>query len=189
MVNIRYQLLCLFFLFGAGMSAQEFDRTGLLRTSLTIAPGLQVNTGISMIYLHGFLEYFPEEKVSIRGNGYYCVDSWAEDSRIAMNHTLSFGCMYHPVPGRIDPYAGIEPALLFVKIRNDRQTFVAVPPVAGVVPGMGLTAGCSYFVSRYFNFFAQGTYMVAARFQETYVPISVSDVRISAGLGFSLPVK
>lgn len=189
MVGIRCIGLISLLIWSCCLQAQDFDRTGLLKASLTIAPGISVTEGNTNIYLHGFLEYYPESKVSLRGNGYYFIASGDPQDRVFMNHTLSFGCLYHPLEGKLDPFFGVEPSLLFVKIRDNRMTFAAEPPVSGVLPGMSLTAGCNYFISPYFNFFVSGGYMLAARFQETYEPVSVSDIRISAGLGFALPVK
>ena len=52
-----------------------FVRKGLLKATGTISPSLMLNHKINNIYLSGELEYFLENKISVRGDGLLYMDS------------------------------------------------------------------------------------------------------------------
>ena len=63
--------------FATGMFAQDdttkFRYHSVLKGDATISPGYLLNTTQTNIYINGSLEYFPQERVSLRGESFVMV--------------------------------------------------------------------------------------------------------------------
>ncbi|MFO0357563.1 MAG: hypothetical protein ACK50A_11465 [Sphingobacteriaceae bacterium] len=166
------------------VKAQEaFTRTGLIKAMATISPSKMFGYNESYFYLHGNLEGYVNEKVSIAGEGYLFLgeQSKAPQSFKTLNN-LFFGMNYHKVKGSADLYIGLQPGVAIGKLNTDSLKV----PIAhvGVSPVFSAVSGVNYFVGNYFNFFIQLRYIAGEHNYDFHK--SLSEIRLSAGLGFNI---
>jgi hypothetical protein len=163
-------------------------RTGLLKTSLTLSKGqMLANNGYSTAYLHGFLEYFPSERVSLRGDSYLQVlnrpsDNLSTSFPLESNHTVFSGVMYHFLAGAFDPYVGLQPGLAYGRLGLPFTLEYSLSPV------LGITGGANYYVGKYFNFFLSAQWVQGKATTKEIGAFSLNEIRVSGGLGFNLDV-
>ncbi len=159
-------------------------RAGLIKTTLTLSPSKSLSTSNKYFYLHGILEGYLTNSLSFSGEGYLYrgkISGGASD--FYDNHALFFGFSKHFVKGNLDFHLGIQPGLSFTKVRPpydnvwDNTKMTVNPLFSGLV-------GVNYFVGKYVHFFLQ-TRLVLGEHQSDY-PINISDLRLSAGLGFNI---
>ncbi|MFN5418224.1 MAG: hypothetical protein ACK5B9_14295 [Flavobacteriia bacterium] len=178
------------FLVATNLFAQENSviRPGLIKTSLTISPSKLLSTSNSYFYLHGFLEGYLNEKISVAGEGYFYQGIINEGrSDFKYNHALFFGFSRHFTKNNFDFYLGIQPGVMITKINPPYDNMwdnVWDNSKAAVNPSVSALMGINYFVGKYVHFFVQSR-LVLAEHQTDY-PRNISDLRISAGLGFNL---
>ncbi len=75
-------------------------------------------------------------------------------------------------------------ALKFVKIKTDNDKINIPPNKISFNPLISLSFGYNFFINKYFYFFIQNTWVYGENI--LYYPVNISDVRISAGLGFHI---
>jgi hypothetical protein len=165
--------------------AQENNtiRKGLINGQLTLSTSSMFAEKQSYFYLHGSLEYFISNKISVSGEGYYYLGNLSNDSSIFnYNHSLFFGASKHFTKKNNDFYLGIQPGISISKLDANTiqiaETHVAVNPLASIVTGY------NFYINNYFHFFVQ-TRMIAGEtnFDEHK---NMVEIRFSAGLGFNL---
>lgn len=112
------RILCLTFVLCSQAFSQEKSvlRTGLLSAGLTLSPAYMFGDGESYFYLHGGLEGYVSDKVSLTGDGSYYLGSSAETSYFAYNHSLFFGASRHFTANGHDFYIGLQPGLSFTRL-------------------------------------------------------------------------
>lgn len=74
-------------------SQNDFNRKGGIKSMLTISSGKSLELESSNFYLHGNLEFFVQENLSISGEGFYSTPnnvSYGERS-FEFSHSLFFG--------------------------------------------------------------------------------------------------
>ncbi len=163
------------------MQAQNINGyPGLLRTSLTIAPGRLLDHGQSYIYLHGFLELFPEAHVSLRGDIYQMVTPQTAGVGLKQNTHLLYGAAIHHNKGISDLYAGLEPGISFTQTQTLPINFL---PTWSVFTGYHLS------VWKYFNLFAEARLLSTRYSRAPEGNIRLNELLFSAGLGFQVPLK
>jgi hypothetical protein len=170
--------------------AKSFDRTHMIAASATFSPGIFLSSGVSSNYLHGFLEYFPQSNVSLKGESYlFLKPSAGSNHPLSQNSSLLFGGLYHfKNNGSLDPYIGFQPGLAFVTSYPDGlnyPTFVAIQ-AKEVVPLITFSTGINYYVNRYFHFFGSVRYLYGQGVQSVAYFTQFSELRFSFGLGFNL---
>ena len=158
-------------------------RKGLLSDQLTLSTSSMFSEKQSYFYLHGSLEYFVSDKISLAGEGYYYLGNLSNDASIFnYNHSLFFGASKHFTIKNNDFYLGIQPGISISKLDANTnkllETHVAINPLASIV------AGYNFYVNKYFHFFVQ-TRLIEG---ETNFDIhkNMAEIRFSAGLGFNL---
>jgi hypothetical protein len=170
-----------------------FDRTQMIAASATFSPGIFFHNGISSNYLHGFLEYFPESNVSLKGEGYlFLSPSSGRYHPLTQNSSLLFGGLYHfNKNGQFDPYIGLQPGLAFVVSYPDGINYPIFVSVQAreIVPLITLSTGINYYVNRYFHFFGSVRYLYGQGAQSAAYFTQFSELRFSFGLGFNLAKK
>ena len=167
--------------------AQEemYIRPGLLKASATIAPGKMLNRTVNTIYLSGFLEYHTEKNFSLRGDTYWYIDGVAQkptDVMLANASRTYFGAFYHVNLKNWDNYIGFQPGISFLR-------FGAISPKISVCPSFALTAGTTFYVWKYFHFFANLTYVNSKAYGLNGGSLRADELIFSAGLGFQLMTK
>lgn len=168
-------------------AAQEeiYIRPGLLKASATIAPGKLLNRTVNTIYLSGFLEYHIEKNLSLRGDTYWYIDGTAEkatDITLRNASRTYFGVFYHKNVKNWDNYLGFQPGLSFLR-------FGAISNKTSVCPSFALTAGTSFYVWKYFHFFANLSYVNSIAHGINGGSMRADELIFSAGLGFNLNTK
>ena len=164
-----------------------FVRKGLLKATATISPSLMLNHKINNIYLSGELEYFLENKVSVRGDGLLYMDSQQKTPLMKQNSILCFGALYHFSKNKNDLFIGIQPAAVFSQ-PNSLDTSLNVYPLQ-INPGFSVMAGYTFYVWDYCNFYFNARYLSAKYVGTTKGAIKLDEIIFSAGLGFQIHTK
>jgi hypothetical protein len=183
---MRKLIVVLFFLMNIGAFSQTentaFFRRGMLSAQLTLSPSYMLEEKVGYFYLHGNIEGFVSENISISGDGFLSMGSLTSDEqKLEYNHNLLFGGYYHFTNSANDLYVGFQPGLAFSKIHTNELMLVSKPSVAPIISPV---VGYSYFINDYFHFFAQARYIFGTHYYDE--KISLSEIRLSAGLGFNL---
>ncbi|MCE3294961.1 MAG: hypothetical protein K0R65_675 [Crocinitomicaceae bacterium] len=178
------KLILFFCLTGFSALAQEESliRAGLIKATLTISPSKSLSSPNSYFYLHGILEGYLSESVSVSGEGYFYQGMIkGNKSEFAYNHSLFFGLSRHFTKNNLDFYIGMQPGVSFTQLASDSLILKAK---TSVNPSVSAIAGLNYFVGKYIHFFIQSRLVLAEH--QTDLPRNISDLRFSAGLGFNI---
>ncbi len=62
----------------SALADSTFVQPRLIRATATLAPGYTLKAPTTSFYLHGYLEYFPEQRISLRGDGMWFLKSSRE---------------------------------------------------------------------------------------------------------------
>lgn len=164
-------------------TGQEVDRNGLLKGTLTLSPGFMLDSKSQPFYFHGILEFHTSEKVSVVGEGSFYLGDLHEDAPFRFNNSLFAGFNWHPLEnGPSDLFLGVQPGVSFTQLSDQSSTDrIAINPVAS------LNVGYNYFMNEYFHFFLMSKTILGKH--SMYTVTSLNEFRISAGLGFSIPVR
>jgi len=169
--------------------SKKIDRTHLISASATFSPAFFLKGGVSSNYINGFLEYYPQANVSLKGETYFFLKpSEGKAHPLKQNTGIVFGGLYHFTKnGAFDPYVGFQPGVSFVTYYPDLNGQIQYLGLLQneIVPVFSMSIGANYYVSRYFNFFGSIRYVSANGAQtETYFT-DLSEIRFSFGLGFN----
>ena len=171
----------------------QFIHKGILSTYITISPSRMLEFKISNVYLHGNLEYYFDNKISVRGDAFYYVNSLNTAYTVFdFNHNLFFGPNYHfKTSNHFDPYISLQPGISFAKdnlvFGNTILTGAYPPPKnkAEFSTVISPTIGFNYFANRFFHLFMESRYIYGT-YRAGETPLSLSELRFSFGLGFNL---
>jgi hypothetical protein len=154
---VKHAILVLLVMQTATLSAQEPEgRSGLLLGSASIAPGFMLHRQATNIYLCGHLEYYLEERISVRGRVARYMDAQGPMPALDRNDQLAFGPRYHFGRERLDLHIGVETGLSLT-----RPFAAAAEPLQEplrALPTFALGAGLTWFVWDHFHFFADMRY-------------------------------
>ena len=178
----------LFLVLSFGLLAQEdsLSRAWKLKASASFAPGfLTENT--KTIQLQGTLGYI-KDKIELRGDVFYFLNSFGDRPRFTMNHQLFAGAFYRLSEKQFQPYVGFQPgiamsqssefgALNFTTQELEYKT--SYNPVGSVA------AGFDFFGEKWFYLFSEARYIFGKHKSNTY-PVYLDEFRISFGLGFTI---
>lgn len=168
---------------GTNVNAQEtYIKPGLLASSLTFSPSKMLNHSQSNFYMNGFAEYFVDSKFSFRSDSYLFLNSQSENPLLKDGIRSYFGMAYHLTKGNWDNSFGFQPG---VTLFNTKETVSK----AQIQPSAALRIGTSYYVWKYFHFFANLTYTKSKLmvFQRGNLP--TDELIFSAGLGFQIQTR
>jgi len=162
-----------------GMQAQEyFVRKGLLSARATISTNYLSSLQESYHSIHGNIEAYVSDKISLSGEGYY---SFTDNTLLEFNHKGFFGANYHFFNKNNDWYIGIQPGLAYTKMRQAINT----PNMqAGLNPVFSATLGYNLYFFKYFHFFVQSRLILGEH--HYYPTFNVNELCLSAGLGFNI---
>jgi len=202
---VKRLALFILLLSGTFVCAQKdslFKYRGMLKGSATLAPGFMLAQAQTNIYVHGHLEYFPEEKVSLRGEGFWFTGAQQKPALLKENSSLLFGGLYHFHKNRFDYFIGLQTGVGFTK---PADTYYDIITLTGssytiaqgtisynlkVSPLISPFTGITFYPGKYVNFFLEARYVNGRYFgYEQGATLYMDEVRISAGLGFQLPLK
>lgn len=166
-------------------SAQDptIIRKGLIRAQLTISPSYMFSDQRSYFYLHGNLEGYVSDRISLAGEGYYYLgDLSTGKSPIDYNHSAFFGAAYHFTKKNNDLYIGLQPGLSITKL-SDTTNSVSQATL-GANPLFSPVIGYNFYVNKVFHFFIQSRLVLGEHNYDK--PKNLSEFRFSAGLGFNI---
>lgn len=180
-------VISLSLLVGSIFSQTTLDtRKHLAGSTATIATGFQKNNPDMNIYVHGFVYFHPQPKVSLDGEGYWYLGAQNQETLMAENSTLLFGPSFHfAKDGPVDPYVGIMSAVSLVSA-IDRTSSQPVVGKYSVVPLIAFNVGFKYHFIKWFNIFANAKYMMGTLTENYPTALSLNEFRFSFGLGFNL---
>ena len=175
-------LLVFLLSFTQSATAQEesYIQPGLLAASLTYSPSTMLNRPVNNFYVSGFAEYFIDSKFSFRGDSYLFRTNSFTNIFMTDAFRSYFGVAYHINKGNWDTHVGIQPGITIM----NRKVFRSK-----IEPSAALRLGTTYYVWKYFHFFANLTYVRSrVRVPDTGI-FDADELLFSAGLGFQIQTK
>ncbi len=193
-----------FFLgFSLAIFAQEessqFIKRGLVRADGSIMAGYMFKDNLSNVHLDGDMEYYLDNRISIRGSASYLVGSsgLTSDSIGLKDFTAVYlGALYHfTTKGNFDPYVVLQPGIAYTSSYkatdtsspNNTTKTETFPGAFSPLATVGV--GFNYFFERYFHLFMETRYVYGNHLSKAPHPISLQEMRITFGLGFNLCIK
>jgi hypothetical protein len=197
---VRFFLFLFLLFFVADINAQKdsaYQYPGILKATATITPGFLLNKNQTNIYINGELEYFADDKISIRGDGFWMVGTQQKNALLQQNSSVFFGALYHFHKNRFDYFIGLQPGLSITKPTEATQSLNQPPVLVNaktdydykLLPNFSPITGITFYVSDYFNFFLNVRYVYARYFGYQSSSLNIDEFRVSAGLGFQIHTK
>jgi hypothetical protein len=170
-------------------SAKGFVHKGLLRAALTYSVGRMSTNTVSNVYVTGNMEYYADSKISVRGDGYYFVNSLNDSKFLKLNHQLYFGACYNfPVRSRFNPFIGIQPGIAYTQLNTDIiqiNTTYTISDPATFSPLASAVIGLNYYAERWFHILLNVRYTVGRHLDEVAL-FDLNELSFSFGLGWNL---
>ncbi|MEC4050354.1 hypothetical protein OX284_013000 [Flavobacterium sp. SUN046] len=158
-------------------------RKGLINTQLTLSTSSMFAEKQSYFYLHGSLENFVSEKISLSGEGYYYLGNLSNSGSIFnYNHSLFFGASKHFTKKNNDFYIGIQPGISFLKLDPNNNQLVMSHN--GINPLISTVIGYNFYINSFFHFFVQSRIIEGENNFDIHK--NLAEIRFSAGLGFNI---
>ena len=172
------------FFANARQDSSRYVHKGLLRAQVTISPGFMLNEGVTNIYIHGDLEYFVEDNISVRGDFYYYLNTIGDKKPFIANNATFFGAVYHfPTASSLDPYIGIQPGVAYSQANTQLLIY---DNKATANPLISSVAGINYYASKIFHLFMSVRYVSGKHLSDAPSPLSLNEVKLSFGLGWNI---
>lgn len=168
-----------FAMHGLAQDIYDGERAGLLQTTASIYPSVQLNTTGINYYVGGNLNYHFDDKYSFRGDIYTLAGSKEKPSYIQSHTQIQAGFMrYFPVK-RFDPFIGIQMGFSTIDL-NERPNQLVYNA------SLSFLAGIDFHVYKYFYFFAEFQY---THQQDPWHTRPLDQFMGTGGLGIQLPCK
>ncbi|HWY99154.1 MAG TPA: hypothetical protein VNY36_08720 [Bacteroidia bacterium] len=158
-----------------------FIHKGLLSATGTFAIGAMPENNITNAYLTGNIEYYTDDKISIRGDGYFFLNSLTQNSILKKNEAEYFGAFYHfHTSSNFDPLIGIQPGLSYTQMLTADSTLdkATLCPLASVVLGF------NFFGEKYFHIQVNVRYTIGEHLTEQDGN-NISELSFNFGLGWN----
>lgn len=173
---------------------ESYIQPGLLKSSATISIGDMLANTDQNYYISGFAEYHLTKNISLRGDIYFMMPV-SEDQINFYSAPLMkdgvrsfFGAFYHFNRGNFDYNIGFQPGLNVLNVRNNAPLNESLySRIAS--PGFNIQTGVTYYVWKYFNFFAEVNYVRANLFGVNHFANNADEIIFSAGLGFQIQTR
>lgn len=183
----KTKIIVLLAILSSGMvSAQEdiYVRPGLITATSTISPSFMLNRKEVNYYVTGFFDVRIDKNLSFRGETHYLTGSNKDTPYFRNNSRTHFGVQYHKSVKNFDSYIGFMPGFSVLQLTDDRS--IGNEQMTRFVPGFTANIGVTYYVWKYFNFFANFTYHNTTVRGVTQTNNRADEFMISAGLGFNI---
>lgn len=168
--------------------SQDLIGAGLIKTTGSITPGRMVSQPLRNIYFSGFAEVYTSKKLSFRGDALWYVDGHEKLAsntwRCARNLSVYFGAFYHFNKNNWDAHIGFQPGMAVVVPSGSVQ----LNPLVKACPSAAFHVGTTYYVWKYFNFFADVAYTHTHYRGLNTGSVYLGEVLFTAGLGFNINV-
>lgn len=189
MVRLLGIVLFGFSSFGCLAQSEIYKDANTLEASATIAPSWMLNRDEANYYIMGYLEFHLSQNLSLRGDTYYFVDGENEIPFFSKASRTFFGVFAHTQKGNWDSYIGFQPGLSLLKPNpyyGGVEVTAFVENRTALTPSIAITVGTSYYVWKYFNFFANLSYIRSTINGVPGAPLSADELILSAGLSFQV---
>ena len=143
----------------------SYFNPGLIKASATISPSRMLQNRANSINLSGFLEYVADKNYSFRGDVIQFIDAGYSSKSL------------------IEPI--FQNRLFFTTYNQSFNTGNRTH----VAPSFAVKSGVSYYVWKYFHFFADLTYVNSTLRGTSFGSHKMDELILSAGLGFQINVK
>lgn len=156
---------------------------GLFRATLTFATGYMPGNKLNNLYLTGNIEYYADDRVSLRGDGVYFFNSMNGDKTLKQNHSIYSGAAYHFAKKQFDPFVGLQAGLAYtqagiIKVDGSECASAFNPLISPI-------AGFNYYAPKWFHLFINMRYNVGKHLADDAI-IPLNEVSFSFGLGFNI---
>lgn len=171
------------------ISVFAWTQNPVIRSSATFSNGFMQDK-VRPIYIGGFLEYFPEKNISLRGDGFFSITDGGNVVKFNANHQVFAGVnRYFDLGSNFQPYIGFQPGLAyFVPEDSVMMGMELKQGEPSLNPLLSLNAGGVFWLSDYFNFFAELRYVKGTALGNSHVRY-LDELRFSIGLGFHINRK
>ncbi len=165
---------------------QETKRDWKIKAATSFAPGF-ISENTKTIQIQGVLG-FVKDKIELRGDGFYFLNSFGDRPRFTLNHQLYAGAFYRFLENNFQPYVGFQPGIAlsqsseFGSLNFETQELefqTTVNPVGSVIGGF------DFFGEKWFYLFSEVRYIFGKHKSNSY-PVYLDEFRISFGLGLTL---
>lgn len=160
---------------------------GLIKASATIAPGRMLQNKANSINLSGFLECVIDKNYSFRGDIFQFIDADYSSKTLiepAFQNRLFFGACRHFGKNNLKFNIGVQ---MGTTITTYNQSWFTGNRTH-VAPSYALKSGVTYYVWKYFHFFADLTYINSTLRGTSFGSHRMDELIFSAGLGFQVNV-
>lgn len=163
---------------------------GLLSASATFAPGFMIHSVQTNYHLNAFAEYHINQKVSVKSDSYWFLNSPNANTFDLKMLRSQFGMFYHfnENYSNWDVKLGLLPGVMYSQ-RAELLPTDGVIRINSVAPSLSVAAGFDYYIWKYFHFFSQVSYVHATARGLYHGPQRMDEVLITAGLGFQIPTR
>jgi hypothetical protein len=190
-------------IFTTALSAQQvhsqYIHQHLVRADASIVRGYMFRSDLKNVHLNGNLEYYLDNKISVRGDANYMLGSIGNTEEFMFlkdDISVMLGCTYHfKTENHFDPYVIFQPGVAYTSSYIDLSTsaFEQGISVDGVrryngslSPLASVGVGANYYFQRFAHLFLETRYVHGQHLSEAPSPISLDELRITFGLGFNV---
>lgn len=171
----------------ANQDSSNLSLKGLFVSQTIISPGYFFYKGLLNSYFHPALEYFFEDKVSIRTDAFYFLTTQGDEKPLRMNHQMLLGAFYHFQKKSGSICIGWQPGAAYVtQTPYTYNDSLIEKPKLKVAPIMTFTLGADYFFWKYLNFFTAINFVHGTHIANFGNSFPLDELRFSAGLGWNL---
>jgi len=155
---------------------------GILAGVGTVGVGIMPSSNITNAYVTGNIEYYAERSVSIRGDGYFFVNSLSKNSPLKQNSSVYFGAFYHfPTHSGFDPLIGFQPGAAFARTTDSAYGKADQGTMA---PLLSVVVGFNFFAEKWFHIQANIRY-TAGQESTQQTQFDLTEISFNFGLGWN----
>jgi outer membrane protein W len=184
---MKNYITLLFILLTLSIGAQEENelKSWRMKAASSFAPGfLTENTKtIQLQVTLGFIK----DKIELRGDASYFLNSFGDRPRFSMNHQIFAGAFYRFSEKKFQPYIGFQPGIAMSQSSEFGSLNATTQELEYKVsynPLGSLAAGIDFFGKKWFYLFTEARYIFGKHKSNTY-PVYLDEFRLSFGLGFT----
>lgn len=177
-------LIVAFVIISYSVNSQEkksYIQPGLITATTTLSPAKMLNRSDVNYYVTGFIEGRLDKHTSLRGEAGYMLGN-SNDKYLQSSIRTFFGVQYGFPIHNLDLHMGFMPGMTII------NSNLSVATRSEVVPSISLNAGLKFYVYKFFNFFANVSYIHTSMNNLVRVSGKADELVISAGLGFNFQV-
>jgi hypothetical protein len=175
----------------------QFIRKHLVRADASIVPGYIFKDNLQNVHLNGNLEYYADNKISIRGDANYMMGSTGhtkDSMKLKDYFSVMLGTSFHiATNNHFDPYFILQPGIAYTSSyydskagRSDESEGYKKYYTGTVTPLASAGLGFNYYFQRFAHLFLETRYVYGNHLSEAPSPISLQELRVTFGLGFNV---